>query len=36
MSLAYLLKSEKRFYAPVVPAEDAYTNQCSIKVSSDD
>ena len=36
MSLAYLLKSEKRFYAPVDSAVDAYTYQCSVKVTSDD
>ena len=36
MSLAYLLKSLKRFYAPVEPTVDAYTYQCSIKVTSDD
>ena len=36
MSLAYLLKSEKRFYAPVESAVDAYTYQCSVKVTSDD
>ena len=36
MSLAYLLKSEKRFYAPVVPTVDAYTYQCSVEVTTDD
>lgn len=36
MSLAYLLKSFGRFYAPVVPSVNAYTYQCSIKVNSDD
>ena len=36
MSLAYMLKSFKRFYAPVIPSVDAYTYQCSIKVNSDD
>ena len=36
MSLAYLLKNNKRFYAPVIPTVDAYTYQCSVKVNSDD
>ena len=36
MSLAYLLKSENRFYAPVDPVVDAYTYQCSTMVTSDD
>ncbi len=36
MSLAYMLKSFNRFYAPVIPSVDAYTYQCSIKVNSDD
>ena len=36
MSLAYLLKSLDRFYAPVDEAVDAYTYQCSVKVSSKD
>ena len=35
MSLAYLLKSEDRFYAPVEPSVDAYTYQCSVVVTSD-
>ena len=35
MSLAYLLKSTDRFYAPVDPSVDAYTYQCSIMVTSD-
>jgi len=35
MSLAYLLKSEDRFYAPVEPSVDAYTYQCSTMVTSD-
>jgi glutaminase len=35
LSLAYLLKSVNRFYAPVVPSVDAYTYQCSIKVTAD-
>ena len=34
MSLAYLLKSLNRFYAPVEQAVDAYTYQCSVKVSA--
>lgn len=36
MSLAYLLKSLNRFYAPVEQAVDAYTYQCSVKVSAKD
>ena len=36
MSLAYLLKNNKRFYAPVIPTVDTYTYQCSVKVTSDD
>jgi glutaminase len=36
MSLAYLLKSFNRFYAPVQQTVDAYTYQCSVKVTSDD
>ena len=36
MSLAYLLKNNKRFYAPVLPTVDTYTYQCSVKVTSDD
>ena len=36
MSLAYMLKSFNRFYAPVLPSIEAYTYQCSIKVNSDD
>lgn len=36
MSLAYLLKNKGRFYAPVIPTVDAYTYQCSVKVTSDD
>jgi len=36
MSLAYLLKSLNRFYAPVEQAVDAYTYQCSVKVSARD
>jgi len=35
MSLAYLLKSADRFYAPVEPSVDAYTYQCSVMVTSD-
>ena len=35
MSLAYLLKSADRFYAPVEPSVDAYTYQCSTMVTSD-
>ena len=35
-SLAYLLHSEHRFYAPVEPTVDAYTYQCSVRVTSDD
>ena len=36
MSLAYLLESLNRFYAPVKETIDAYTYQCSVKVSSKD
>ncbi len=36
LSLAYLLKSYKRFYGPVIPSVDAYTYQCSVMVSSMD
>lgn len=36
MSLAYLLKSLKRFYGPVDKVVDAYTYQCSTKVTSQD
>jgi glutaminase len=36
MSLAYLLKNKKRFYAPVKQTVDTYTYQCSVKVTSDD
>lgn len=36
MSLAYLLKNNGRFYAPVVSTVDAYTFQCSVNVTSDD
>jgi len=36
MALAYLLHANKRFYAPVIPSVDAYTYQCSVKVSSKD
>ena len=36
MSLAYLLKSYDRFYAPVRATVDVYTYQCSVKVTSDD
>jgi glutaminase len=36
MSLAYLLKNNNRFYGPVGECVDAYTYQCSVKVSSDD
>ncbi len=35
LSLAYLLKSYNRFYGPVISCVDAYTYQCSVKVSSD-
>jgi len=35
MSLAYLLKSADRFYAPVDPSVDAYTYQCSVLITSD-
>lgn len=34
MSLAYLLKSLNRFYSPVDKAVDAYTYQCSVKVTA--
>ena len=36
LSLAYLLKSMKRFYGPVEKVVDAYTYQCSAKVSAKD
>ena len=36
MSLAYLLKSLNRFYGPVDKVVDAYTYQCSTKVTSQD
>jgi glutaminase len=36
LSLAYLLKSLNRFYSPVQQAVDAYTYQCSVKVSAKD
>ena len=36
LSLAYLLKSYNRFYAPVYESVDAYTYQCSAMVNSED
>jgi len=36
MSLAYLLYNNNRLYAPVKETVDAYTYQCSVKVTSDD
>ena len=36
LSLAYLLKSMNRFYGPVEKVVDAYTYQCSAKVSAKD
>ena len=36
LSLSYFLKNKKRLYAPVIPTVDAYTYQCSVKVTSDD